>query len=69
LRMLVGAFPEVEAFEYVLAVGTRVQLVGYKTASADVTGTFVDYRLPPQRATLRSGPDLPLVITATSDIK
>ena len=52
----------------VLVPGTRVQVVGYKTASADVTGRVVDYRLPPQRATLRSGPALPLVITAVQHL-
>jgi hypothetical protein len=45
-----------------------VQVVGYKTASADVSGDVVDYRMPPQRATLRSGEDLPLVITATANL-
>lgn len=58
----------VDAIEDVLAPGTRVQVVGYKTASADITGHVVDYRLPPQRATLRSGPTLPLVITAVQDL-
>jgi hypothetical protein len=53
----------------VLTAGTRVQIVGYKTASADVSGNVVDYRLPPQRATLRSGPELPLVITALDDLR
>ena len=53
----------VEAFERVLEVGTEVQLVGYKTALPDVSGDVTDYRSPPTRATLASGPDLPLVIT------
>lgn len=65
---LVGARATIEAYEQVLAVGTEVQVVGYKTASADVSGEVVDYRMPPQRATLRSGDDLPLVITATADL-
>lgn len=64
---LLPAKPQVEAIEDVLAPGTRVQVVGYKTASADVSGRVVDYRLPPQRATLRSGPALPLVITAVQN--
>jgi hypothetical protein len=68
VRALLRAKPQIEAIEDVLAVGTRVQVVGYKTASADVTGRVVDYRLPPQRATLRSGPALPLVITAVRDL-
>ncbi len=59
---------QIEAIEDVLAPGTRVQVVGYKTASADVTGRVVDYRLPPQRATLRSGPALPLVITSVEHL-
>jgi hypothetical protein len=68
VRGLLRAKPMIEAIEDVLAVGTRVQVVGYKTASADVTGRVVDYRLPPQRATLRSGPALPLVITTLADL-
>jgi hypothetical protein len=66
---LLRAKSQIEAIEDVLAAGTRVQVVGYKTASADVTGRVVDYRLPPQRATLRSGPALPLVITAVQDLR
>ena len=68
VRALLRAKPQIEAIEDVLATGIRVQVVGYKTASADVTGRVVDYRLPPQRATLRSGPALPLVITAVQDL-
>ncbi len=66
VRALLRETPQVDAIEDVLAVGTRVQIVGYKTASADVTGRTIDYRLPPQRAALRSGPELPLVITTVS---
>jgi hypothetical protein len=66
---LAGARPTIEAYEQVLAIGTEVQVVGYKTASADVSGEVVDYRMPPQRATLRSGEHLPLVITATSHLR
>ena len=58
-----------QAAEQVLEVGAEVQVVGYKTASPDVGGAVVDYRLPPQRATLRSGPDLPLVITRVRDLE
>ena len=58
----------IQAAERVLPVGAEVQVVGYKTASADVGGSVVDYRLPPQRATLRSGKDLPLVITLVADL-
>jgi hypothetical protein len=56
------------AFEQVLAPGTLVQVVGYKTTSADPTGDAHGYRLPPQRATLRSGPKRPLVITRVADL-
>jgi hypothetical protein len=59
--------PTLQAAERVLEIGTEVAVVGYKTASADVGGSVVDYRMPPQRATLRSGPDLPLVITGPAD--
>ncbi|MGE0398562.1 MAG: hypothetical protein AB7T06_17785 [Kofleriaceae bacterium] len=69
VKALLRQKQQIEAIEDVLAVGTRVQVVGYKTASADVTGRVVDYRLPPQRATLRSGPALPLVITAANDVR
>ncbi|MDX2089173.1 MAG: hypothetical protein SFX73_15050 [Kofleriaceae bacterium] len=69
LRQLTEGHSELLAFEQVLPVGANVQVIGYKTASADVTGDVVDYRLPPQRATLRSGPDLPLVITAIEDLE
>ena len=69
VRDRVAGAQEIEALEQVLTADTAVQIVGYKTASADLTGDVVDYRLPPQRATLRSGPDLPLVITALADLK
>jgi hypothetical protein len=58
----------IEASEQVLVTGTLVQVVGYKTTSADVSGEARGYRLPPQRATLRSGPQLPLVITRVDDL-
>ena len=60
--------PTIEASERVLTLGTTVQIVGYKTVSVDPTGEAAGYRLPPQRATLRSGPDLPLVITSLDDL-
>lgn len=71
VRQLVRANgePTIEASERILAIGTRVQIVGYKTASADATGEAQGYRLPPLRATLRSGPDLPLVITTAEDLE
>jgi hypothetical protein len=59
----------VAASERVLAIGARVQIVGYKTVSADASGAAAGYRLPPQRATLRSGPALPLAITAIDPLK
>lgn len=68
VSQLAGTRPTIEAYERVLAIGTEVQVVGYKTASADVSGEVAGYRMPPQRATLRSGEDLPLVITVTSDL-
>ena len=68
VRALASGKDTIEASERVLAPGTAVQVVGYKTASADIGGDFIDYREPPQRATLRSGPDLPLVITALEDL-
>jgi hypothetical protein len=67
-RQLAAGRDTIEAAEQVLQQGERVQIVGYKTASTDVTGEIVDYRSPPQRATLRSGPELPLVITRLADL-
>ncbi len=67
VRGLVAGRQTVEAIERVLPIGAQVQIVGYKTTSADATGTARDYRVPPQRATLESGPDLPLVIVRTDE--
>jgi hypothetical protein len=69
IRERVAGMTKVQGYERVLPVGARVQIVGYKTASADATGTVTDYRSAPQRATLRSGENLPLVITLESDLK
>jgi len=69
VRALVEGRDEIEAFEQVLPIGAAVQVIGYKTASADVSGDVAgDYRTPPTRATLRSGPELPVVITALADL-
>ncbi len=68
VRGLVGDAASFEAFEQVLEVGTHVQIVGYKTTSPDPGGDVRDYRTAPERATLRSGPTLPLVITRISDL-
>lgn len=68
VRELAAGHSTIEAAERVLTANTAVQIVGYKTASSDVSGVVVDYRLPPQRATLCSGPELPLVITAVEDL-
>ena len=68
-RLQAGTNPTVEAIERVLEVGTEVQIVGYKTASPDATGEVSDYRSAPQRATLTSGDDLPLVITTIYDLE
>jgi hypothetical protein len=57
----------VDAIERVLPVGTQVQVVGYKTTTPDAGGVIRDYRSPPERATLRSGPDLPLVISRVDE--
>ncbi len=59
----------VEALERVLTAGSQVQIVGYKTTTADPTGVARDYRMAPQRATLRSGDDLPLVITKLDELE
>lgn len=67
-RVLSTGRVTIEASEQVLEPGTAVQVVGYKTTSPDVSGEIQGYRLPPQRATLRSGRDLPLVITRVADL-
>lgn len=55
----------IPASEHVLPDGAEVEIVGHKTVAPDPTGAIDtgDYRLPPQRATLRSGKVLPLLIT------
>jgi hypothetical protein len=68
LRVPGGAWsgPDIiPASEYVLPDGAEVEVVGHKTLTPDPTGAIHtgDYRLPPQRATLRSGKVLPLIIT------
>ena len=63
IRALAAGHDAIDASERVLPVGARVQIVGYKTASPDATGEATDYRTAPTRATLTSGPELPLVIT------
>lgn len=68
VKRLAAGKDTVEAIERVLAVGTPVQVVGYKTTTADATGAARDYRLPPQRATLQSGPDLPLLISLLDEL-
>ena len=63
VQQLAAKQDTIEAIERVLTVGTKVQVVGYKTTTPDAGGVVRDYRHPPERATLRSGPDLPLVIS------
>jgi hypothetical protein len=69
IRHVAAGREGVEAREQVLPVGTQVQIVGYKTTRADATGTARDYREPPQRATLQSGPELPLVIVRIDELQ
>jgi hypothetical protein len=69
VRAHVRGHATIDAFEQVLEPGTLVQVVGYKTTSADPTGDSHGYRLPPQRATIRSGPKRPLVITRVTDLR
>ncbi len=68
VRDLAGGRPTVEAIERVLLVGSHVQVVGYKTTTADATGTARDYRMAPQRVTLQSGEALPLVIVRSDEL-
>lgn len=67
VRALAAGRSSIEAIERVLPAGTRVQVVGYKTTSADATGAVRDYRQAPQRATLQSGAELPLVIVRSDE--
>ena len=53
----------IPASELVLRDGDEVELVGHKSQTADVTGHGGSFREPPQRAVLRSGDVLPLLIT------
>lgn len=68
VRAVVEGKAEVEAIERVLTIGTEVQVVGYKTTSAAVDGVARDYRMAPQRATLQSGPELPLAISRIDEL-
>jgi hypothetical protein len=67
VRGLAAGRSSIEAIERVLPAGAQVQVVGYKTTTADATGTVRDYRQAPQRATLRSGAELPLVIVRSDE--
>jgi hypothetical protein len=53
----------IPASELVVRDGDEVELVGHKSQTADVTGHGGSFREPPQRAVLRSGDELPLLIT------
>jgi hypothetical protein len=55
--------PAIPASELVVRDGDEVELVGHKSQTADVTGHGGSFREPPQRAVLRSGDVLPLLIT------
>ncbi len=68
VQKVVEGKTEVEAIERVLTVGAQVQIVGYKTTSAAADGVVRDYRMAPQRATLRSGPELPLIISRVDEL-
>lgn len=57
----------VQASELVVRDGDEVELVGHKSQTADVTGHGGSFREPPQRALLRSGDVLPLLITPPTD--
>ena len=69
VRDLVAGRASIDAIERVLGNGEQVQLVGYKTTRPDASGDVVDYRSPPQRATLRSGSELPLIISRVTDLR
>lgn len=53
----------IPASELVVRDGDEVELVGHKSQVAEVTGHGGSFREPPQRALLRSGDVLPLLVT------
>jgi hypothetical protein len=53
----------IPASELVLRDGDEVELVGHKSQMAEVSGQGGSFREPPQRALLRSGNVLPLLVT------
>jgi hypothetical protein len=57
------AGPIITASELVVRDGDEVELVGHKSQIAEVTGHGGSFREPPQRALLRSGNVLPLLVT------
>lgn len=57
------------ASERVLCAGEDVVVVGYKSRSEDVGGDFAGYRQAPLRASLTSGPLVPLVIVRVTDLE
>jgi len=74
VRQLAVGKETIEAIERVITVGAHVQIVGYKTTTADATGKLArlpatgrEYREAPQRATLRSGTELPLLISRSDE--
>jgi hypothetical protein len=60
---LVGGRGVVKAREWVLSDGAEVEVIGVKTMTADPEGASAGYREPPQRPTLRSSKELPLLIS------
>lgn len=58
-----GDFQTIPASELVVRDGDEIELVGHKSQTADATGHGGSFREPPQRALLRSGDTLPLLVT------
>jgi hypothetical protein len=55
--------PQVSAGEYLLRDGDEVEVVGYKNRTVDVSVESRLERDTPLRATLRSGRELPLILS------
>jgi hypothetical protein len=56
----------IPASELVVRDGDEIELVGHKSQVAEATGHGGSFREPPQRALLRSGNVLPLLVTPTA---
>jgi len=66
-RILANKRGRISADESILKVGQRVQIVGMKGVRPDVEGQSAGMRMPPERAVLYAGPQLPLLISCVGE--